>query len=179
MISALEKLLQAVTAAAMLLNKAYEKRAALECIVLQANLIDGVLRVGLILKQQLDTGSCAIDDLLLMQSDDDRAISERDIYRRALVAAVIDQPLFDDLSSAYGVRNRCIHRYLLSTTTYDDAIELVYRLDKLLRRVNAAVELLEEAQVQRGRGITVKGSAIGKDFLAMFAAQKEHPRNLK
>lgn len=179
MISVLEKHLQATTAAAMLLNKAYEKRAALECIVLQSNLIDGVLRVGLILKEQLNTGTCVVDETLLTQNDGDQAISEREIYRRALSAEVIDQHLYDDLSTAYDVRNKCIHRYLLCATNYDDAVGLVYRLDKLLRLVSAQVESLEKAQIERSVGMTIKGSATTKEFLAKFAAQKEHPRNLK
>jgi hypothetical protein len=174
----LEKLLQGVAAAMILLNKAIEKRSALECIVLQANVIDGALRVGLILKKQLDTASRDIDAPLLRQGDADPRISERTIYQRGLDAGVIDQPLFDRLALAYDKRNRCIHRYLLSDITYDFATNLVFELDALLNDMNAAIEKLEKAQIARGVGVTVAGGGITMDFVREFASAKEHVHNL-
>src|SRR5438034_1644045 len=69
MSQALDKFLQGMSAAVHLLNRAIERRSALECIVLQANLTDGCLRMALILKAQLDSRSNAIDDSLLQQQD--------------------------------------------------------------------------------------------------------------
>src|SRR3989442_1570584 len=97
----LEKFQQGMAAAVHLLNKAIERRSALECIVLQANLIDGVLRLALILKAQLDSLSNAVDDSLLRQRDSDSKVTEKMIYARCLQAGVIDQSLFDALSAAY------------------------------------------------------------------------------
>ena len=78
----LERFLQGVAAAAHLFNRAVENKSALECIVLQASLLDATLRVGLILKKQLDSKSSVIDEEILSQGLTDSRISEREIYKR-------------------------------------------------------------------------------------------------
>jgi len=115
----LERFLQGMAAAAHLFNRAVEKKSALECIVLQANMLDGTLRIGLILKKQLDTNSSVVDRELLTQVPTDRKISEREIYKRCRDAGVIRPALFDALSAVYERRNECIHRYVLGAIDYD------------------------------------------------------------
>jgi uncharacterized protein YutE (UPF0331/DUF86 family) len=178
MSQALDKFLQGMSAAVHLLNHAIERRSALECIVLQANLTDGCLRMALILKAQLDSRSNVIDDSLLQQQDSDPKVPERTIYKRCLQAGVIDQSLFDALSTAYGKRNKCIHRYLLSEIDYDYATELVFELDGIFDRVNAIVDQLERQQIELGVGMTVTGPPLAKEFLKDFAAKKEKRHNL-
>lgn len=180
--TAIEKFLQGMTAARFLLNKAIERQSAFECIVLQANLTDGYLRIALILKSQLDSRNNAIDDSLLHQRDSDPKVPERKIYARCLQTGVIDQSLFDALSAAYDKRNKCIHRYLLSDIDYDYVTKLVFELDDLMNRVNAIVERLERQQIELGVGMTVEGEPETneslKEFLKEFAAKKEKPYNL-
>src|SRR5262249_17438755 len=135
----LERFLQGMAAAAHLLNRAIEKQSALECIVLQANILDGMLRVGLILKAQLDAGNTAIEVDLLQQGETDKKISERQIYERCRGAGVIEPHLFDTLSSVYDKRNKCMHRYLLSDIDYDYAVNLVFELDKVCDEVKAVI----------------------------------------
>jgi hypothetical protein len=173
------KFLQGFAATVYLLNVAIEKRAALECIVLQANLIDGLLRAGLVLQDQLRKSSSAVDERLIKQEDGDPMISERDIYKRALKEDVVDKPLFDDLSSAYAKRNKAIHRYLLCGVTYDDAKDLVFLLDDLRDRVRDRVFRIEQEQIKRGVGMTVSGPEADREFLKDFAAQKEKRYNLE
>src|SRR5260370_13887113 len=100
----LEKFLQGMTAATHLLNRAIERQSALECIVLQANLIDGSLRVALILHSQLESRSRTVDDTLLQQHDSDQKTSERAVYKRCLSTGVADDSLFQTLSAAYDKR---------------------------------------------------------------------------
>jgi len=180
--TAIEKFLQGMAAARFLLNKAIERQSAFECIVLQANLMDGCLRIALILKSQLDSRSNVIDDSLLRQRDSDPKRPERMIYAQCLQAGVIDQSLFDALSAAYDKRNKCIHRYLLSDIEYDYASKLVFELDDLMSRVNAIVERLERQQIEFGVGMTVEGgpetSESLKQLLKEFAAKKEKHYNL-
>lgn len=76
MSDSLKKLLQGMVAATHLLDKAYEKQSALESIVLQTNLIDGALRLGLILKAQLDSGTQTIDESLLIQNKTNTRIAD-------------------------------------------------------------------------------------------------------
>ena len=170
--------MQGMTAAAHLMNVAVEKRSALECIVLQSNIIDGSLRIGLILKRQLVERNLAVDETLLDQTDDDKAISERSIYKRCLSAGVIDQRLFNNLSTLYNKRNKCIHRYLLSDIDYDFATHLVFELDSVLDEVGTVINRLESEQVAQGIGMTVAGPSTTKEELRKFAAIKEKPYNL-
>jgi hypothetical protein len=178
MADGLERFLQGMAAAAHLFNRAVEKKSALECIVLQANMLDGMLRIGLILKNQLDTNSSVVDQDLLTQDSTDRKVSEREIYKRCRDAAVIDPKLFDTLSSVYDKRNECIHRYVLSEIDYDYATKLVFELDGLLDTVKATIWHLEHEQIQRGIGMTVAGPSASKEFLREFASGKEKPYNL-
>lgn len=174
----LEKFLQGLAAAAHLFNNAVEKHSALECIVLQANMLDASLRVGLILKQQLASQSTTIDYSLLQQGQSDKKVSEREIYNRCRDAAVIDSTLYTALSVAYNKRNECIHRYILSEIDYDYATSLVFELDALLDKVKSAIWQLEHEQIQRGVGMTVVGPSTSKELLREFALGKEKPYNL-
>ncbi len=172
------RFLQGMAAAAHLLNKGIEKQSALECIVLQSNLIDGSLRMGLILKKQLNEKSLEVDEDLLKQEDGDPMIPERKVYQLALDSSVIDQLLFTDLSEAYKKRNKCIHRYLLCSIDYDFATSLVFELDELIDRVKERIYKIEKEQIETGWGMTVSGPDTTKEFLKKFAAKKEKPYNL-
>ena len=175
---AFEKFMQGFAAAVHLLNTAKEKRSALECIVLQANLIDGLLRTGLILRRQLKNGSSLIDELLIKQEDGERMISERKIFELAFNEGVVTEAIFDELSAAYKSRNKAIHRYLLCRITYDDAVQLVYILDDLMDRIKDCVHQIEQDQIKLGTGMTVVGPSADPDFLREFAAKKEKRHNL-
>ena len=179
MYSPFPRFLQGFAAAVHLLNVAIEKRAALECIVIQANLIDGLLRMGLVLQAQLKERSSEIDERFIKQEDGDPMISEREIYKRAFAEDLIDQSLYNDLSAAYTRRNKAIHRYLLCSVTYEDAKRLVFCLDDLMERVRDQVHLIEQEQIQQGVGITVSGPEADRGFLKEFAAKKERPYNLE
>ena len=150
----LGKLLQGMAAAAQLLNTATEKRSAFEAIVLQSNLIDGTLRVGLVLKFQLDSGTGTIKESFLIPTDSE---TEKSIYQRCLAEKIIDQSLFKKLSQAHDKWSQCIHRFLLSDIEYDYASNLVFEFDELLESVKAAIGHLEEQQLEKGVGMTRSG----------------------
>ena len=175
----LEKFLKGLSAAMFLLNKAIEKQSALECIVLQANIIDGMLRIGLILKSQLQNGSADYDDGLLKQDDDDKATSERSIYRQCFSANVISQDLFISLQEVYQKRNKCIHRYLLCEIDYDYVTKLVFAFDSVMDRVKETIAELEKQQVEKGVGMTVAGENSSRESLLDFASGKEKRYNLE
>ena len=176
---ALTNLLDGMAASVLLLNKAIKKQAALECIVIYANLIDGALRVGLILKDQLESASSRIDESLLRQTDDDPIISERRIYKMALERGVITSIVYDKLSDAYDLRNKCIHRYLLCSITYDDVTGLVFQMAELKQEVRDAVFRLEREQIEKGVGMTVEGPDLDDRYHIESAMQKERYCNLK
>jgi hypothetical protein len=175
----LERFLKGLSAAVFLLNKAIEKQSALECIVLQANIIDGMLKIGLILKSQLQKGSADYDDTLLKQDDDDKATSERSIYKRCFISKVIGEELFKSLEEVYQKRNRCIHRYLLCEIDYDYATRLVFALDAVMDGVKETIAGLEKEQIEKGVGMTAMGEGSSRESLLDFASGKEKRHNLE
>ncbi len=142
------------TAAIELHNRAGRLGAFVESVCLAATVIDAALRIGLILKHQLNTQSPELLDELLFQGKGDKAILERGIYRRALDQGVIDQPLFEKLESLYEQRNRVVHRYIISELTTQGVLDIALAFDKAIHEVSAAIGVLEHEQVQKGIGMT-------------------------
>jgi hypothetical protein len=125
--------------------------------VLSAAVIDGTLRMGLILKHQLDTGREDLLPELLYQGASDSIISEREIYKRALAQSVIDQVVYDEVNRLYDERNRVVHRYVISRITTRGILEIALRYEASRQRVSEAVEFLEREQIRLGVGMTVQG----------------------
>jgi hypothetical protein len=144
---------EAMSAAALRLNHGYETCSALECIVLSAAIVDGLLRIGLIMKKQIDEHTSEVDVSLLHQKGDDQIRSERWVVNQAAVRGIIDASLQAELSGLYDCRNKCIHRYIISDINYDFATNLVFRYAQVLDRVNESVHALEEEQFKLGVGI--------------------------
>ncbi len=66
--------------------------------------------MGLILQHQLNTRSSELLEELLLQTEVDPIVSEREIYRRAAQEDVIDSSLSRKLEELYSKRNRVVHR---------------------------------------------------------------------
>ena len=159
-------------AAAQLGKRAQDRSHHIEYIILTASLLDGLLRMGLILQHQIRTSSREIPEELLYQSTDDKIIPEREIYRRALAAGVIAQPLFDELNDLYDWRNRVVHRYIISEITTADVKDVASDYHKAISRTSHAIELIEKRQIILGVGITVVGRRTPTDDLAAWAKLK-------
>jgi len=161
-----------------------DKRAAMEgcfveCVVLSAAVIDGTLRMGLILKHQLETNSKDLLDELLYQEEDEKGVSEREIYRRALTKRIITQETYDTLNALYDRRNRVIHRYIISMITTKDVLDIACKYDSLKHEVSGHVAELEKEQIRLGVGMTVSGdSEYLSETLEKIAISKHGDDNL-
>jgi hypothetical protein len=147
------------TAAVELDKRAAKEGYFVECVVLSAAVIDGTLRMGLILKHQLETNSKDLIDELLYQEEDGKGIPEREIYRRALAKNIIAQETHDNLSALYNRRNRVIHRYIISMITTKDVLDIAWEYDSLKHKVSDHVAELEKEQIRLGIGMTVGGDS--------------------
>jgi uncharacterized protein YutE (UPF0331/DUF86 family) len=160
------------------LSRGWETQSAIECVVLSAAIIDGLLRMGLILKQQLNTCSSNIDESLLHQRGTDRHISERTIFNRCRDEDIISEELHARISNAYDRRNRCVHRYLISDINYSYATQLVFDYANLIDEVKEAVNKLEQEQIRRKVGITETAEIpFTKDFIQAMARRKDRRPN--
>jgi|SRR6266542_5670074 len=151
----------------------------IECVCLGASLTDAMLRIGMILQHQLDNRTKEIPLNLIFQGEKDRAISEREIYRRALAISVIDNDTFTRLQALYDERNRVVHRYIISRITTSDVLNIAIRYEEIINALSKRIHEIEEQQIQQGVGITARGPALegdeGKRFLEEIADQKHTP----
>ena len=147
--------------------RAAKQGCFVECVCLTASIIDATLRMGLILRHQLDTGTSDLLEELLHQGEADAIVSEREIYRRALSKGIVDQAVFGELEALYQERNRVVHRYIISGIATKDVLEIAMRQDVLKHRVSDAVAVLEEEQIRLGTGITARSerAATAQDVL--------------
>jgi uncharacterized protein YutE (UPF0331/DUF86 family) len=113
----LEKLtefMKGLVAANQLMNRAAATGCFVEFICLATSIIDGSLRIGLILQYQLDANNCDIRIELVYQAESGRGLSERSIYTHALENKILTQEQFDLLKRLYKKRNKVVHRYVIS-----------------------------------------------------------------
>jgi hypothetical protein len=163
-------------AAVELHGRASKSGAFIESVCLGASIVDAILRVGLVLQSQLDhrTGDIPLD--LVLQSPGDKALSEREIFKRAVTRCVIDMVTFDDLQALYDERNRVIHRYVISRITTNDVLAIAIKYEEMVHRLSARLHVIEERQIDAGVGITVRGPAVegeqGRQFLEETADEK-------
>jgi uncharacterized protein YutE (UPF0331/DUF86 family) len=150
----LTRFMEGFAAASELARRAEDRLQHIEFICLAASIIDGLLRMGLILRHQIDTKSTDVLDDLLYQSDTDRIVGEREIYRRAAKRGVIGREVFQALGELYGRRNRVVHRYIISEITTADVAGIAHDFRRMLSVVSHAVWLVEDEQVRLGVGMT-------------------------
>lgn len=101
----LSRFMNGCEAATELFTRAFAEGFPTEAVVLGAAVIDSVLRIALVLDHQIRTKSDQLLMELLYQGADDRAVTERQVYRRSLDSGVIPKELFDELETLYSERN--------------------------------------------------------------------------
>jgi hypothetical protein len=156
----LDNFMKGLAAASQLLYLARNKGCFIECVCLSATIIDASLRIGIILKHQLDNRTDSILDELLFQSEDDKIISERKVYKKALINGVIDQLIFDKLEKLYKQRNKVIHRYVISEITTDKVLNVAKDYKYLMDLIKKKLDELEMRQIKEGIGMTKIGREV-------------------
>ncbi|MDG3820682.1 hypothetical protein L5B88_27155 [Pseudomonas aeruginosa] len=142
-----------------LLNTAIEAMACIEIIAIAANQIDAYLRLSLVIEKQLKDKTDNIEIRYLFQADEEKGIMERKIFDDALKFQIIDQETFDNLNSLYSLRNRVIHRYIISNIKSRDLVEIAERYLKAVEKTRLTLRDLEQRQALVPYGIYGKGKA--------------------
>ena len=169
----LAKFMEGFSAATLLLKRAGENGFFIEFICLAASVIDGSLRIGLILQHQLDTMSSGILDDVLYQAEEDKIIPERAIYKRASRKRIINDKLYKRLEALYMKRNKVIHRYIISDMTTIEALGIAVEYERIISDVSAAIYEIESRQIELNVGIAKKASAKpGLKEIGEFADKK-------
>ena len=148
-----ERFLLSYAASIDLANRAYENGSNIELVVLLANKIDSVLRQSLILFNQLENNTEEIEVKLIFQKEKDRPIMEKKIYQKALTQKIIDQETYDHLVELYNIRNKVIHRYIISDLRSNDIIQLVLSYSKVHDKLGEYLVSLEQKQFKKQIGL--------------------------
>lgn len=158
-----DRFLLSYAASIDLANRAYENGSFIELVVLLASGIDSVLRQSLILDRQLRNKSEEIDVSLIFQAENDPPIMEKKVYKLALKENLIDQDTHDDLVTLYNLRNKVIHRYIISDLRTDDIIQLVWSYTQMNEKLGNKLIELEQKQFNEQIGIYKGEEAPGSD----------------
>ncbi len=146
--------MQGIGATTLILNKAIENNAFIEATCVLASLIDGALRVGIVLKSQLINRNSEIPIEWVYQGLRDKKKSEKDIYKKSLELGIIDRNTFEDFYKLYEDRNRVIHRFIISEITFAEVEEIAFEYHKKLQTINKIIYSLESEQIKLGIGMT-------------------------
>lgn len=138
----------------LLVDSIESQRSFIEQICLSATLIDGLLRLSLVMKQQLDTGKEIVDPLLLFQGKRQKKyVSERKIYERAREEKIITKAIEQKLNVLYNQRNIIIHRYLISDIKTNDVFIISRRYIRLFLLIKERHRIIHDKIAQRNIGM--------------------------
>lgn len=155
-----------------LLNTAIDAGACVEIIVIAANQIDAYLRLSLVIAMQLKQRTDDIEIKYLHQADEEKGIMERRIFDDALKFAVIDLEGCDNLNELYSLRNRVIHRYVISDIKSRDLVKIAGRYLDQLEGIRLTLRELEHKQAVVPYG--VYGTKLRKSSDADDAIRRLH-----
>ncbi len=173
------------SAAVELMRRAQNQGCFVEAVCLSTSVIDSLLRMGLVLKHQLNTKSTEIPENLIYESNNSIKTNERTIYSRCLQSNIINKNLFDKLNTLYTKRNQIVHRYIISEITTEQVLLLSKKFDDIIDKVGKCIDYLEIEQVKTGVGMTHAGKNIpielrgkSKQLIEELAAKKHGNKNL-
>lgn len=151
-----DRFLASLVASTDLLNSAIESESYIEIIVVSANQIDAYLRLSIVIAKQLQAESDDIDVNYLYQAGD-KGFLERKIFDHALQLGVVDQTLYDELSALYSLRNRIVHRYIISSIKTRDMISVVTRYLEMSEKMRLVLNKFEDLEIGKSFGIYGRG----------------------
>ncbi|WP_309046002.1 hypothetical protein [Marinobacter sediminicola] len=150
----------ALAASYDLLNNAIESESFIEVIAVATNQIDAFLRLSIVIAIQLQDETDEIKIKYLYQGDNERGIMERKIFENALKYNVITEEIYEELASLYKLRNRVIHRYIISDIKTRDLPHIAVKYLEAVEKVRLALRDLENKQTKCHFG--VYGKKFGK-----------------
>jgi hypothetical protein len=148
-----DNFLASLAASYDLLMNAYESESYIELVVILSNQIDAFLRLAIILKEQLEKETNDIEVKYLFQGVNEKGIAERIIYAKAHDLKIVDNETFTKLNDLYNLRNRVMHRYIISFLKTRDIVKLVYEYSIVNEKIRLILKSYEEIQFGKGFGI--------------------------
>jgi len=104
----------ALAASFDLKESALRSVSLIEFILVVASQIDSYLRLCIVMRKQIDSKSDEFEQKYFYQSEQCKPITERTIYKEAKALGVISENNFERLSKLYDLRNKIVHRFIIS-----------------------------------------------------------------
>ncbi|MFW0888221.1 MULTISPECIES: hypothetical protein [Pseudomonas] len=155
-----------------LLCTAIDAVACIEIIAIAANQIDAYLRLSLVIAKQLKEKTNDIETRYLYQADGEKGIMERKVFEDALKSQIIDLETFDSLNELYNLRNRVIHRYIISDIKSRDLVAIAGKYLSALEKTRLILRDFEQRQAIVPYG--VYGTKFGKPPVTDDAVRRLH-----
>ena len=150
----------ALAASYDLLDNAIESDSFIEVIAIVTNQIDAFLRLSIVIAIQLENETDEIQIKYLYQGDEEKGIIERKIFEDAFKYNIITEGIYEELASLYKLRNRVIHRYIISDIKTRDLPSIAVKYLEAAERVRLTLRDLEDRQKKCHFG--VYGKKFGK-----------------
>ena len=155
-----DRFIGSLGAANDLLCSAIDSGSFFEIIAISASVIDAYLRLGLVIKKQIENSTNDIELKYLYQADNEKGLLESHIYQHAINANIIDQSLHSELKELYQLRNRVIHRYVISNIKTMDLAMISGRYIEVTEKIRLILRELENQQAKEKFGLY--GKMLGK-----------------
>lgn len=139
--------------------------------MLYVSLIDGLLRIAIILDKQLAGDPVTVSEYIV-QVPGGSKFTERAIWQEAHRRGLIDETLRDEVVDLYDYRNAIVHRFFLTEIRYADLAPQLDRYEHVYDQCLAIVAELEDRQVREGKGMTVAGPAADRQVLLVEVLAK-------
>lgn len=162
----------ALAASYDLLDNALESDSFIEIIAISANQIDAFLRLSIVIAIQLKNQTDAVPLKYIFQAEDERGLMERQIFNDALKYGVITGDDRKELNSLYKLRNRVIHRYIISDIKTRDLPSIALRYVEASEKVRLILRDLENEQKGDQYGV------YGKKFMKFSEPDDEAIKRL-
>jgi len=152
-----DSFMKGFTAAVQLSQRAAKNGSFIESVCLSASIIDALLRIGIILDNQLKTKTDKILNDLLYQPDEKKIVTERNIYKEALNKKIITNKIYTELNELYYERNKVVHQYIISEITTEMVLKIAARYSNMVHIIKDSIRKLEDEQLRLGIGMTKTG----------------------
>tara|TARA_B110000211_G_C14053421_1_gene542215 strand:+ start:648 stop:1643 length:996 start_codon:yes stop_codon:yes gene_type:complete len=175
---------QAALAASFdLKESALESRSLIEFILIVASQIDSYLRLCIVMKKQLNDRADEFEEKYFYQGEKCRPITERAIYKEAKNLGVLSDENYDCLSALYDLRNKIVHRFIISDIRTRDLVDIALDYDAASEEIRLSMRELEGLQRDSKVGIYKDSAApddeIDKDELKFLFANVNDKHLLK
>lgn len=175
---------QAALAASFdLQESALSTGSLIEFILVVASQIDSYLRLCIVMRKQLDSNSDEFEQKYFYQGEQCKPIIERAIYKEAKALGVISENNFERLSKLYDLRNKIVHRFIISDIRTRDLLDIAIGYDDVSEEIRLVMRKLEDLQRNTKVGIykdsAVPDEEIDKDEVRFLFANVNDKHLLK